>query len=328
MKYVQHSQLGNPADVLEVMEKASPGLEATQVRVKVLATPIHPANLLQIEGTYGTTPPLPAIPGGEGIGEVVEVAADVAHLSVGQLVLLGASGQGTWQQEIVCPAVALIPVPPGTDVEQLSMAAVNPLTAYLLLTSFTTLKEGDWVVQSAANSAVGEYLIQLAKEMGLKTVNIVRREELAADLKAIGADAVVVAGANLAERVKLAAGGANIALAVDAVGDDTFSALLESLTSGGTLVTYGALSRTPSQIFPPALIFNEVTIRGFWLSKWFETATDETKQAAFGAVIPLIATGKIKAKIDSRFSLDDIAGAVTRAAAEGRNGKVILTPGS
>ena len=323
MKIIEHSALGNPADVLIVKELATPDVKAGQARVKVLAAPIHPFNLLQIAGQYGTTPTLPATPGAEGIGEVVEVGEGVSHLSIGQRVLL--AGGGTWRSEIVAPAAAFIPVPPA-DLEQMSMLSVNPLTAHLMLTTFVDLKAGDWIIQSAANSAVGELVIQLAKQRGIKTVNIVRRDSLIPMLQALGADVVLTDGDDLAERVLDATGGARPVLAIDAVGGETFARLIDTLATGATLVSYGVLSMSPSVLNLGKVIFNDIRLRGFWLSKWYETASPADKQAAFGALIPLIASGQVKTKVDSRFALEDIAAAVTRAAEGGRDGKVLLVP--
>lgn len=324
MKFVQHDEIGNPALVLRVMDAPARPLAAGEARVKVLATPIHPSNLLQIAGQYGTPPALPAIPGAEGIGRVIETAPDVTNLKVGGRVML--AGGSTWREEIVASASAFVPLPDVGDVEQMSMLTVNPLTAHLILSQFVDLKPGDWVLQSAANSAVGEYIVQLARQRGLKTVNLVRREALAPELTALGADVVLTDGPDLAARIALATGGAAISLAIDAVGGEIFSRMVESLATGGTIVTYGSLSRQPPVLNSIAIIFNDVRVRGFWLSRWFTTASAQEKQAAYGQVIPLVASGALKAKIDSRFSLDDIAAAVTRAAEGGRSGKVLLIP--
>lgn len=324
MKYVVHDKIGNPADVLLVKDAPAKILASGEVRVKVLATPIHPANLLQIAGQYGVAPNLPAIPGGEGIGRIAETADDVTNLNVGQRVML--AGGNTWQEEIVGPAAQFIPLPDAGDVEQLSMLTVNPITALLMLTRFVDLKPGDWIIQSAANSAVGEYVIQLAKQRGLKSVNIVRRESLIDNLKALGADVVLVDGPDLPERIAESTENAPISLAIEAVGGETFTHLIQSLTYQGTLVSYGVLSMQLPTLPLQAVIFNDVRIKGFWLSKWFETASDQDKQAAFGEIIPLVVSGTIKAKIDSRFSLDEIQEAVNRAAAPGRDGKVLLIP--
>jgi NADPH:quinone reductase-like Zn-dependent oxidoreductase len=93
------------------------------------------------------------------------------------------------------------------------------------------------------------------------------------------------------------------------------------------VVAYGALSGKPASLYTPITIFNDVRVRGFWLSKWFEMASMKEKQAALGEIIPLVAGGVLKAEIDSRYSLHEIKDAVTRAAQGGRNGKVLIVPG-
>ena len=328
-KYVSYSQIGNPADVLELKTEMSQKLKSGEVRVKVLAAPINPSDLLQIAGFYGVKAELPARPGSEGVGRVTEISTDVKTLKEGQLVLL-ASGN-TWAEELVGPAAGFLPLPDlgpiGADViEQLAMSAVNPLTALLMLTSFEDIKEGQWIAQSAANSAVGGYVIQLAKQRGIKTVNIVRREGLADDLIAKGADVVLIDGPDLAKQIADATGNAPIMLALDPVGGDTYGRLADSLGYGGTLVTYGVLSGKPATLNTGKVIFNDTRLRGFWLYKWYQTASMQEKQEAFGQVIPLIVNGTLKANIDSRYSVDEIEQAVTRAWEGGRNGKVLIVP--
>lgn len=329
LKYIEFNQIGDPAEVLEVKFEAPRVLEAGEVRVKVLAAPIHPSVLLQISGNYGTSPTLPSVPGNEGVGRVVETSPAVTGLSEGQLVLL--VGGSTWRDEIVAPATSFIPLPDmGVEtpemIEQLSMTAVNPISALLMLNNFVDLKKGDWIVHSAANSAVGGYIIQLAKQRGINTVNVVRREGLADDLMKKGANVVLIDGPDLAAKIAKATGGRPIALAIDAVGGETFPRLAQSLGNGGTLVSYGVLSGKPASFNPAMAIFNDIRIRGFWLSKWFEKAGAEEMQAAFGQVIPLIASGALKANVDSRFTVSEIKQAVTRAAQRGREGKVLIVP--
>ena len=328
-KYISYSQLGNPADVLKVKKEATKALRSGEVRVKVLAAPINPSDLYQISGNYGVDAVLPARPGSEGVGRVTEVSPEVKNLSVDQLVLL-ASGS-TWTEEIVAPAEGFLPLPnlgpiSAEIIEQLSMSAVNPLTALLMLSSYGDIKEGQWIVQSAANSAVGGYVIQLAKQKGIKTVNIVRRDGLADDLMSKGADVVLIDGPDLTAQIAEATDNAQVMLALDPVGGDTFSRLADSLGYGGTIVTYGGLSGKPTFVNTGKIIFNDTRVRGFWLYKWYQTATMQEKQAAFGQVIPLIANGTLKANIDSRFTVDQIKQAVTRSWEGGRNGKVLIVP--
>ena len=287
------------------------------MRVQVLRAPINPSDLIQVSGNYGVKPPLPAVAGNEGLGRIVEGEG------TGQLVLLPA-GQGTWVSEIVCDAKHLIPLPEG-DLDQLSMLMINPATAHLLLSDFVDLTPGDWVIQSAANSAVGGYLVQLAKERGINVVSVVRRESAIQGLKDLGADIVLVDSPNLARDVK-AATGAKMKLAVDAVAGETFGRLAACLEKGGTLVNYGGMSNQPGTIDASALIFQDIIIRGFWLVNWFERSDSTTRMAVYGALTKAIASGALYAPIDKHFTLDEIAQAAKYSWAGERTGKVMLAP--
>ena len=143
-----------------------------------------------------------------------------------------------------------------------------------------------------------------------------------------GAISNALAQADLADQIAEATGNAPIMLALDPVGGDTSGRLADSLGYGGTLVTYGVLSGKPATLNTGKVIFNDTRLRGFWLYKWYQTATMQEKQEAFGQVIPLIVNGTLKANIDSRYSVDEIEQAVTRAWEGGRNGKVLIVPSS
>jgi len=331
LKYIEFNEIGNPADVLKVLEDKSRPLKSNEVRVKVLAVPINPSDLLQISGNYGVEPILPSTPGKEGVGRVIETSSEVKHLKVGQLVLLVGSETGTWRNEIVAPASGFLPLPDmgpldSNMIDQLSMTVVNPVTALLMLTEFVDLKEGQWIVQSASNSAVGGYVIQLAKQRGIKTINVVRRQGLDKDLLAKGADVVLIDGPDLVQEIARATDGDPIMLALDAVGGDTYTRLANSLGYGGTLIAYGALSGKEATLNTGITILNDLRLRSFWLTKWYEKAEMKDVQAAFKIIIPLISKGDLKANIDSRFNLDEIKEAVTRAGQGGRSGKVLIVP--
>ncbi|MGB5809686.1 MAG: zinc-dependent alcohol dehydrogenase family protein [Polyangiales bacterium] len=323
MKKIVYSQFGNPAEVLEVEEVPDATLRPGEIRVNVLATPIHPADLLQIAGNYGIRPQLPATPGNEGAGRVVE--SEAPGVSVGQTVLLPA-GLGSWRDHFVGPAQAFVPMPNEVDPHQLAMLSVNPVSAHLLLNFFVDLEAGDWVVQSAANSTVGGYVMQLAKHRGLKTINVVRRQSAVDPLSDAGADVVLVDGPDLATRIKEAVGDGRLPLALDAVGGETFSRLADALSPGGTIVSYGLLSGQGPVLPPTALVFNGVRARGFWLSKWFQEASPADIQATFGALVPLIAKGVLRGRIAGTYPLDQIGQAVAHAAQDNKDGKVLLAP--
>ena len=317
---------GHPGYVLKLAETTRTDIGMDQVRVDVLAAPIHNSDLLQVQGIYGNSPALPAVPGGEGVGRVVELGANVTILEVGQTVLL--SGTGTWATEVIVTAQNCIVMPEGLDLDQLSMLVANPASALLMLSNFVELKKGDWIVQSAANSAVGSLIIQLAKLRGIKTVNIVRRDNVVADLKSLGGDVVLVDGENLLERVQNATNDAPIRLALDAVGGATFSRLISLLTRGGTMVSYATTDMAAVAVLPMDLIFKGINLHGFWLTQWFKIATREQKTKLFNELVDYVASGSLFTKIDSVFPLSQLDQAVTRAMEDGRNGKVILHPQS
>jgi hypothetical protein len=123
----------------------------------------------------------------EGVGRVVAVGAGVKHLKEGDRTLAPFL-HPTWAERIKTDARWLRPLPPG-DVNQFAMMGVNPPTAYLLLTDIVKLPHGSWVIQSGANSGVGRAIVAIAKSLGLKTINVVRREEVGAEMKALGANA-------------------------------------------------------------------------------------------------------------------------------------------
>lgn len=321
MKKVIYEKFGNPVEVLQVVEVESAELAPGEARIEVLRSPINPSDLIQIAGDYGVKPPLPATAGNEGIGRVTEVNGD--GIAVGQLVLAPA-GAGVWVTEMTAPIAHLIPLPEG-DLDQLSMLLVNPATAQLLLTEFVDLKEGDWVIQSAANSGVGGYVVQLCKAMGVNLINVVRRESAIAGLKELGAEHVLVDGPGLGKEVKALAG-TRMTLALDAVAGDTFGRLGETLVKRGTLVNYGAMSTQPAAIQALPIIFNDITIRGFWLVHFFERASKEERMALYGKLTQMVLTGQLFAPVDRHFSLEEIRDAAAYTWAGQRSGKVLVAP--
>ncbi|MEM6483199.1 MAG: zinc-dependent alcohol dehydrogenase family protein, partial [Pseudomonadota bacterium] len=301
MQQAFYNQHGHAPDVIEVRHVEKPALAAGQTRVKILRSPINPSDIAQIGGVYGLQPPLPAPAGMEGIGEVIEVSGE-GH-PVGTLVLLS-NPPGAWVTERVFPSETLVPVP-HADIDQLSMLTVNPATAYLLLTQFVDLKEGDWIIQSAGNSAVGRYITQLAKARGIKVASVVRRETAIANVQDAGCDAAFVDGPDLADRVAEELDAAPL-LAIDAVAGEAFGRLAATLANGGTAVSYGGMSGEDISIPDNLIIFNNVTVRGFWLVNWLTSAGSEEMQRVYGELTQLVLEGKLNAPIDKIFTLNQI----------------------
>ena len=326
MQRAQYTERGSiPQASIAAVEFSLPPLMEGQVLIKVLAAPINPSDVMTLTGVYGMLPPLPAVGGNEGVGVVAELGPGVTSPAVGQTVLLPV-GSGTWTTHLVADAKKLMPLPNGVDPLQLAMLTVNPPTAYLLLREFVDLQSGDWLIQNAANSGVGEYLIQLAKIRGFKTVNIVRRESAVAAVKAMSGDVVLVDGGGLAKRVADATGNAKIRLGIDAVGGKSTDNLAECLTEGGVLVNYGMMSGESCVVSPSSFVFRDITLRGFWLALWFRKATLPQQMAVFGELAKLIATGKLTARVQATYDISQIKAAVMAAAAGERDGKILMVP--
>jgi NADPH:quinone reductase-like Zn-dependent oxidoreductase len=324
MQAIQIEAFGNPAEVMKVVEIPDVGAPAKgEVVIALEASPINMSDLLMISGRYGHRPKLPSIMGTEGVGRVVAVGSGVKHLKQGDRTLVPYPAPA-WAERIKADASRLRPLP-GGDIQQFAMLGINPPTAYLVLTDFVSLPSGSWVIQNSANSGVGRALIPIAKSLGLKTVNVVRRDDVVAEIKAIGGDVVLVDGPDLAKRVAAETGNAPIALAADGVGDVSTANLLECLAEKGVHVFYSMMSGKPPVVPARQLIYRDISMRGFWLANWFRDAEPDQITEMYDRLTPLVASGAISAPIAGTYRFAEIAEAV--AVASKSRGKVLLTVG-
>jgi len=323
IKAVVYKTHGNPADVIDVETQPWPKLQPDEALVKMLAAPINPADLNAIEGKYPVRPQLPATPGFEGAGSVVEVGADVKTITNGALVLLP-HNIGTWREALAVKATELVAIPPEIDPVIAAMLKINPLTAWRLLHDYVDLKRGDWLIQNAANSGAGRAVIQIARELGFKTVNIVRRSELIDELRREGSDVVLVDNEKLRDEVKAATNGASILLGLNAVGGDSALQLANCLAFGATLVSFGAMSLQPIKIPTGLLIFKDLRFRGIWINKWYDGATMQERTAAFRPLFEMAKRGLLKTPVEKAYSIDEAKAAVSHAAQGKRSGKIIF----
>jgi len=314
---------GNPADVLRVESRPWPTPAPGEAVVKMRAAPINPADLNQIEGKYPVRPELPATPGFEGAGVVADLSANVANVAVGDVVILP-HNVGTWRDAVAVKAEDLVVVPAGIEPVHAAMLKINPMTAWRLMHDYVDLKKGDWLIQNAANSAAGRAVIQIAHELGYKTVNVVRRAELIDELRAEGGNVVLVDGENLREEVKAAVSGAPIRLGLNAVGGESTLRLANCLAPGATLVTFGAMSLQPLKIPNGLLIFKDLRFRGIWINKWYDNATKQERMEAFQRLFEMAKRGLLKTKVEKAYPLIEAKAAVTHAAQGKRGGKIIF----
>ncbi|MFK7962999.1 MAG: zinc-dependent alcohol dehydrogenase family protein [Burkholderiaceae bacterium] len=320
----QLNQFGHPADSVSVIELPDPGAPAAgQVLVKIQAAAINPAELLLIQGKYASKPPLPAPLGIEGAGEVAAVGAGVTDLSVGDKVMC--LPRENWATQALFDRGELIRLPAEIDIQQAAMLKVNPATALMMLRDYKPVSKGDWVIQNAANSGVGQYLIRLAHARGIKTVCVVRRESLVAELTAIGATLVVLDGPDLPERVRAAIDGP-LPLAIDAIGGEASFRLAGCLDEEGVVVNYGLLSGQNCQISADQAIFKSISLVGFWLAKQLRQMDPAAVQSLYDELSAQVADGTLKVPVEKAYPLTDIAKALDHALQEGRSGKILLAP--
>jgi mitochondrial enoyl-[acyl-carrier protein] reductase / trans-2-enoyl-CoA reductase len=314
---------GNPADVLHVESRSCPTPGAGEVIVKMRAAPINPADLNQIEGKYPIRAELPATPGFEGAGVIIDIGANVTNIGPGALVILP-HNIGTWRDVVAVKADELVVVPAGIEPVYAAMLKINPMTAWHLLHDYVDLEKGDWVIQNAANSAAGRAVVQIAHELGYKTVNVVRRAELIDELHAEGGDVVLVDGENLREEVKGATSRAPIRLGLNAVGGESALRLANCLAPASTLVTFGAMSLQPLKIPNGLLIFKDLRFRGIWINKWYDNATIQERMDAFRPLFEMAKRGLLRTKVEKAYPLMEAKAAVTHAAQGRRDGKIIF----
>jgi len=329
MKAVVCDRWGEPADVLTVRDVPEPPLGSGQVLVRMLAAPVNPSDLFMVRGVYGKQPPLPCIPGLEGVGVVEKGNGLLAWRVKGRRVAVLNPTSGNWAERVVIPARNAVPVPEGLSDEQAASFFVNPATALIMTRYVLKVPRGAYLLQTAAGSALGRMVIRLANQYGFKTINVVRRGEQVDELKALGATEVIATDReSLVERVKEITGGAGVPCAVDAVGGSMGSEAVACLGRHGRLLVYGSLSGEPLKLEPRTLLIGQKRVEGFWLSEWVRDQGILTMLMLFRKLGKLIASGTLDTNPGTAFSLDQITEAVRLADRPGRQGKVLLRIGT
>jgi NADPH:quinone reductase-like Zn-dependent oxidoreductase len=329
MKAVVCPRWGEPSEVLEVRDVDPPACGPGQVRVRMLASPINPSDLFMVRGQYGHQPPLPCTPGFEGVGVVEEGRGLLAWRVRGRRVAVLNGRAGNWAERVVIPARAAVPVPDDLPDEQAATFFVNPASAVVMTRDVLRVRPGQWLLQTAAGSALGRMVIRLGRKHGFRTLNVVRRREQAEELLRLGGDAAIVfPEEDIAEAARRLTGGAGVPFAIDAVGGETGSRCVEALAPGGRLVVYSTLSGEPLSFDPRLLMTAGRRVEGFWLSAWARQQGPLRMLLLFRQITSLIRLGVANTEVGATFGLDQVREAVRQAEAPGRRGKVILRLGS
>jgi len=321
---------GEPAEVLRVEELEVPVPGPGQVRVRMLACPINPSDVMTIRGTYGRRPSLPFTPGYEGVGVVEESGGGLlGALRRNKRVVVLNSITGNWAEQAVVPAKQVIPLPASLSVEQAATFFINPVTAYVMVQRVLRIPKGGWLLQTAAGSQLGRMVIRLGRRLGFRTINIVRRDEQVEELAGLGGDHVLAFRADeqssqdLANVIREITGG-GVGYAIDPVAGPLGSAVLNCLDQGGRMLCYGTLDERPLEFSPRVLMSQDASVEGFWLGPWLASQGLLAKLKLIRTVTGLVSDGVLDSEIGETFPLDRVVDAVAASEATGRSGKVLL----
>lgn len=328
---VQLTQLGAPSSAYKLVNvDPVTSVGASEVALKFLQAPINPADFNMAEGVYGVSRKLPAVGGLEGVAEVTKVGDSVKGLKEGDWVL--PQGQiGTWIQSTkavetdvikICDKNAM-PLPYAATI------ASNPCTSYRLLRDFADLKPGDVIIQNGANSMVGLGIIQMAREMGVKTINVIRSDRPATDkvcrlLTNLGGDLNITDSfLNTHSMREMVAELGTPKLAFNCTGGDAATNMCRVLGQGGTMVTYGGMARQPITVPFDLLAYKQLQLKGFWMTKWVENNSVEARSAMLADISKMIMDHKLTYFFEMH-DMDDFQYALKQAQEPFHFRKVVL----
>ncbi|KAK5641694.1 hypothetical protein RI129_010241 [Pyrocoelia pectoralis] len=296
---LMYKEYGEPIKVLSKQcEELNDNVKPNEVLVRMLAAPINPADINTIEGKYPSKPTLPAVGGGEGVAEIIDVGSEVRNLAVGDRIVPLKPGLGTWRTHASLPHNLVYKIPKDLGLVEAATLTVNPCTAYRMLRDFVTLKPGDCVIQNGANSACGQYVIQISRIWGLRTVNIIRDRDNVHELKrflsALGGTHILTE--NELRKTNLFKTGECPfpKLGFNCVGGQSALEVMRNLAPGGTMVTFGGMSKEPVTIPTSALIFKDIKAVGFWMTRWTqEHFESEDRSEMLEELITMMTKGEI-----------------------------------
>ncbi|CAM3509972.1 zinc-binding dehydrogenase [Paracoccus nototheniae] len=326
MRSVTHDRFGEPDQVLQTATAAPrPEPQADEILIRVLMAPIHNHDLWTIRGSYGVRPSLPATAGSEAVGIVEATGPGTDPALKGRRVAV-AGVTGAWADYAIARAEGTIPVPDTMPDEAAAQLIAMPFSAITLL-EFLQVSRGDWVIQTAANGAVGKIMAVLARSRGIRLLNLVRRPEAAEQLAALGmTDIVSTSDPDWVARARAIIGPDGARAAVDSVGGTVAAGLVDLLGTDGLLVPFGSMTGEDLQLPAGPIIFKHLSVKGFWGARIMPATPPADRQRMFAELIGLVMDGTLKLPSGGSFGLDQPAEAVIAALTPGREGKVMFRP--
>jgi len=323
MNAITFNKIGEPNNVLEIRNLPIPEPDENEVRVKVLASPINPADLLFINGKYRIKPEFSQIAGLEGIGIIEKVGK---NLSLPINALVSFRHKNIWADYAIVPFEKLTILPDNFPIEKGSQFSLNPITAYALLEQ-SNLKKDDWLLLTAGNSAISKIIIQLAKLKNIRTIAVIRSNEEFDQLKALGATKVLNAQSETnIERILEITEKAGVNCVLDAVGGDLITALIKTIATNGQLISYGLLSNENVSFHNATIIFKNLSIKGFGIDNWLGNIGMEKRKVAYDFLIEILAKPEFKMPISAKFPFKHFNRAIEQYQSNNNQGKILLTP--
>ncbi|KAI8439408.1 hypothetical protein MSG28_013210 [Choristoneura fumiferana] len=293
-KQLVFSEFGDPLSVVKFREDIVPPVGNQEVLVRMLAAPVNPADINTIQGRHSRLPILPHIAGDEGIGQVIEVGKHVCTCAAGDRVVLTSRQLGTWRYFGVYNQRDVHVVGPVVPLPEASMLTVSPSTAYRMIKDYKHICPGQTVAQNAANSPIGQCVIQICKAMGINTFNIVANrcgfEAVKEYLLSIGATAVHT----LEEAEELSTFNTSLdrpTLALNCLGGRFEDVMLKLIELNGDIVYHGCAYDLP---LVKQRCRRDVRFHKFRITDWYDYATNVEKNVMLQDIIKLVVTGQFK----------------------------------
>jgi NADPH:quinone reductase-like Zn-dependent oxidoreductase len=329
---VVYTRGGLPADVLTVIEEPEPAPERGQVLIRTTAFPVHPGDLQAIEAHPETAAkPVPAGVEATGVVEAIGPETRVAPgVEVGGRVTVFPY-PGAWSQWLVADAEVVVAVPDELSDEVAAQMLVNPLTTVMLrreAQEHLAFGYDGFLVQTAAGSSVGRLVTGVSQFHNLALVNVVRSERGAVELRKRFPEVPVVATEHpdWADEVRKAAGGRPVSVAFDPIGGKLAESLLDLLTPGGKLVSYGLIAEEPISLHASTLLSKSLTLRGKNIGRWLSEASAERRASDVATAKQIALALKDQFDVAATYGLGELANAVEHAVRPGKVGAVLVRP--
>jgi NADPH2:quinone reductase len=326
MKAVMCKAWGLP-DTLVVEDLPDPTPGPGQVALEVKAAGVNFPDVLIIQGKYQFKPELPFTPGSELSGVITALGEGVRGFKVGDQVI-AFTATGAFAQQIVLPAQALMPMPPGMDFDTAAAITLTYGTSHHAVVDRAALKAGETMLVLGAAGGVGLAAIEIGKALGARVIAAASSDDKLAVCRAHGADATInYSSEDLREAIKAATDGKGPDVIYDPVGGIYAEPAFRSIAWRGRYLVVGFAN---GEI--PKLPLNLTLLKGASLMGvfWGEFAKREPKNnmAAMHQLMIWLAEGKIRPLISGRYRLEETAQALNAMAERKVTGKVVIEPGS